>query len=229
VVGNKRKHNEDALLDCPSLGLWVVADGMGGHQSGDVASRLVVDSLSTLEFNQNLDTQVEAVCNRLHKINEDLCLFASGIQQGSIVGTTVVALLAKEAECAAVWAGDSRLYQLRNGAFTQITRDHTLIDELMGSGVMSREVAAQQVGANVITRAVGGQLTLALDVVRFQAASGDRYLLCSDGLDKELSESEIAELMAAGTCQSAAEALINQALSRSGRDNITVLVAEFIG
>ncbi|WP_082879811.1 type VI secretion system-associated protein TagF [Methylomonas methanica] len=229
VVGNKRKHNEDALLDCPSLGLWVVADGMGGHQSGDVASRLVVDSLSTLEFNQNLDSQVEAVCNRLHKINEDLCLFASGIQQGSIVGTTVVALLAKEAECAAVWAGDSRLYQLRNGAFTQITRDHTLIDELMDSGVMSREVAAKQVGANVITRAVGGQLTLALDVVRFQAASGDRYLLCSDGLDKELSESEIAELMAAGNCQSAAEALINQALSRSGRDNITVLVAEFIG
>lgn len=229
VVGNKRKHNEDALLDCPSLGLWVVADGMGGHQSGDVASRLVVDSLSTLEFNQNLDSQVEAVCNRLHKINEDLCLFASGIQQGSIVGTTVVALLAKEAECAAVWAGDSRLYQLRNGAFTQVTRDHTLIDELMDSGVMSREVAAKQVGANVITRAVGGQLTLALDVVRFQAASGDRYLLCSDGLDKELSESEIAELMAAGNCQSAAEALINQALSRSGRDNITVLVAEFIG
>jgi type VI secretion system protein ImpM len=118
---------------------------------------------------------------------------------------------------------------LRNGAFTQITRDHTLIDELMDSGVMSREVAAQQVGANVITRAVGGQLTLALDMVRFQAVSGDRYLLCSDGLDKELSEAEIAELMAVGSCQSAAEALINHALSRSGRDNITVLVAELSG
>ncbi|MBD9354525.1 type VI secretion system-associated protein TagF [Methylomonas albis] len=227
VVGNKRKHNEDALLDCPSHGLWVVADGMGGHQSGDVASRLVVDSLSTLEFAENLNSQVEAVSRKLHKINEELCRFATGIQQGSIVGTTVVALLAKAAECAAIWAGDSRLYQLRQGAFTQITRDHTLIDELMDSGVMSREVAAQQVGANVITRAVGGQLTLALDEVRFQAASGDRYLLCSDGLDKELSESEIAELMAAGDCQSAAEALINQALSRSGRDNITVLIAEY--
>jgi type VI secretion system protein ImpM len=229
VVGNKRKHNEDAMLDSPALGLWVVADGMGGHQSGDVASRLVVDSLSTLEFTENLDSQVETVCSKLQKINDDLCRFAAGIQQGSIVGTTVVALLAKNAECAAIWAGDSRLYQLRNGAFTQITRDHTLIDELMDSGVMSREMAARQVGANVITRAVGGQLTLALDVVRFQAVSGDRYLLCSDGLDKELSEAEIAELMAVGSCQSAVEALINQALSRSGRDNITVLVAEFNG
>ncbi|MEI8574508.1 type VI secretion system-associated protein TagF [Methylomonas sp. LW13] len=229
VVGNKRKHNEDALLDCPSLGLWVVADGMGGHQSGDVASRLVVDSLSTLEFTENLDNQVEAVSRKLHKINDDLCRFASGIQQGSIVGTTVVALLAKGDQCAAIWAGDSRLYQLRQGEFTQITRDHTLIDELMDSGVMTREVAAQQVGANVITRAVGGQLTLALDVLRFQAAGGDRYLLCSDGLDKELSEAEIAELMGSGSCQSAAEALINQALSRSGRDNITVLIAEFSG
>jgi len=229
VVGNKRKHNEDAMLDSPALGLWVVADGMGGHQSGDVASRLVVDSLSTLEFAENLDSQIEDVCNKLQKINDDLCRFAAGIQQGSIVGTTVVALLAKNADCAAIWAGDSRLYQLRKGEFKQITRDHTLIDELMDSGVMSREVAAQQVGANVITRAVGGQLTLALDVVRFQAAIGDRYLLCSDGLDKELSEAEIAESMAAGSCQHATEALIGQALSRRGRDNITVLIAEYNG
>lgn len=227
VVGNKRQHNEDALLDCPAQGLWVVADGMGGHQSGDVASRMVVDTLSVLEMPATLEDRIETVCRKLHDINQELCRFATGIQQGSIVGTTVVALLAKDAECGAIWAGDSRLYQLRRGAFRQITRDHTLIDELMDSGLMSRDVAGQQVGANVITRAVGGQQSLALDVIRFQAESGDRYLLCSDGLDKELTEDEIAEAMSAGNCRSVAETLINKALSRSGRDNITVIVSEF--
>lgn len=227
VVGNKRKQNEDAMLNCPAQGVWVVADGMGGHQSGDLASRLVVDNLSSLELTESLEQQIEAVCARLQKINEDLCRFAAGIQLGSIIGTTVVVLLAKAGECAAIWAGDSRLYQLRRGQFRQITRDHTLIDELMDSGLMTREIAEQQVGANVITRAVGGQQELALDVIHFQAEAGDRYLLCSDGLDKELSEAEIAALMANGNCQLVAETLINQALSRSGRDNITVVVSEF--
>lgn len=227
VVGNKRKQNEDAMLNCPAQGVWVVADGMGGHQSGDLASRLVVDNLSSLELTDSLEQQIEAVCARLQKINEDLCRFAAGIQLGSIIGTTVVVLLAKAGECAAIWAGDSRLYQLRRGQFRQITRDHTLIDELMDSGLMTREIAEQQVGANVITRAVGGQQELALDVIHFQAEAGDRYLLCSDGLDKELSEAEIAALMANGNCQLVAETLINQALSRSGRDNITVVVSEF--
>ncbi len=227
VVGNKRKHNEDAMLDCPSQGVWVVADGMGGHQSGDVASRLVVDNLSSLDLTDSLDKQIDAVCGRLHKVNDDLCKFAAGIHPGSIIGSTVVILLAKAEQCAAIWAGDSRLYQLRQGQFQQVTRDHTLIDELTGSGLMSREVAAQQVGANVITRAVGGQQTLELDLIRFVAEEGDRYLLCSDGLDKELAEAEIAALMAGGNCQFATDNLINLALSRSGRDNITVLVCEF--
>jgi len=227
VVGNKRKHNEDAMLDCPAQGLWVVADGMGGHQSGDLASRLLVDSLSAMAPAETLDGQIDVVMARLQKINDDLRRFASGLQQGGIIGTTVVVLLARAAECAAIWAGDSRLYQLRGSQFRQLTRDHTLIDELMDSGLMTREVAEQQVGANVITRAVGGQQDLLLDVVRFRAEAGDRFLLCSDGLDKELSEAEIASLMAVGDCQEATDNLINQALARSGRDNITVVVAQF--
>lgn len=227
VVGNKRKHNEDAMLVNPALGLWVVADGMGGHQSGDVASRLLVDSLAEMQDADNLSAQIEWICGRLKKINEDLCRYAMGLLQGSVVGTTVVALLAKRNECAAIWAGDSRLYQFRNGQFKQITRDHTLLDELMDSGLMSREDAMQQVGANVITRAVGGQASLELDVLRFDAERGDRYLLCSDGLDKELSETDMSEWMSAETCQLAAEGLINTALSRSGRDNITVIVICF--
>lgn len=227
VVGNKRKHNEDAMLDCPAQGLWVVADGMGGHQSGDLASRLVVDSLSAMAAAESLDGQIAAALARLQKINDDLRRFASGLQQGDIIGSTVVVLLARAEECAAIWAGDSRLYQMRGGQFRQLTRDHTLLDELMVSGLMTREAAEQQVGANVITRAVGGQQELVLDVVRFRAEEGDRYLLCSDGLDKELSEAEIARLIAVGDCREATDSLVNQALARSGRDNITVVVVQF--
>jgi len=227
VVGHKRKHNEDAMLNCPERGLWVVADGMGGHQAGDLASRLIVDSLATLDEHENIETCVETVCAKLQKINQELCRFAEGMQQGSIVGSTVVVLLARGAQCAAIWAGDSRLYRLRNGVLTKITEDHTLLDELLASGLMSREVAERQVGANVITRAVGGQAELLLDVLRFQAEAGDRYLLCSDGLDKEVSEAEVQALLAGGNCQAAAEILINAALKGEGRDNITVVVSHF--
>lgn len=227
VVGNKRRHNEDAMLDSPQTGMWVVADGMGGHSSGDVASSLIVTRLSDLENVESLDVQTESVCTRLNSINSELCRFAADIEQGSIVGSTVVVLLAKGRNCSVIWAGDSRLYRYRQGVLTQITRDHTLADEMMDSGMITREEALQQVGANVITRAVGGHDQLDLDGIHFLAEAGDRYLLCSDGLDKELSADEISRDMMAENCQSAVENLINHALSKNGRDNITAIVAEF--
>jgi type VI secretion system protein ImpM len=226
VVGNKRKHNEDAMLNHPQAGVWVVADGMGGHLSGDIASRLIVDSISELETLDSLESRTEQVCTRLIKINQELARFASGIEEGSVVGSTVVVLLAKDCNCAAIWAGDSRLYRFRQGILTQLTRDHTLVDELMLSG-LSRVQALQQTGANVITRAVGGHADLELDKLVFTAEPGDRYLLCSDGLDKELADIEISRLMANRDCQAVVESLINQALANNGRDNITVVIAEF--
>jgi len=149
------------------------------------------------------------------------------LEQGCVVGSTVVVLLAKGCLCSVIWAGDSRLYRFRRGTLSQMTRDHTLVDELMGVGMMTREEALQHVGANVITRAVGGHADLALDEIRFMAEVGDRYLLCSDGLDKELSEYEIRNLMMEGDCQAIVENLIAHALDKNGRDNITVVVAEF--
>jgi type VI secretion system protein ImpM len=227
VVGHKRRHNEDAMLNCPERGIWVVADGMGGHQAGDMASRLIVDSLAELECNDGMDARIEVVCSKLQNINYGLCRLADDLQQGSIVGSTVVVLLAEGHECAAIWAGDSRLYRLRGGVLSKVTEDHTLLDELMACGLMSREVAELQVGANVITRAVGGQKELLLDVLRFEAQAGDRYLLCSDGLDKEVSEADIQILLGIGSCQTCAETLIDAALNGLGRDNITVVVSQY--
>lgn len=226
-VGNRRKHNEDAMLDAPQLGLWVVADGMGGHQAGDVASQKVVSDLALMSSASDFSQLVDWLCTRLQRINAELCETASLLHPGAVIGSTVVAMLAKTEQCAAIWAGDSRLYRLRGDQFQQLTQDHTLLDELVSEAGMSREDALQHVGANVITRAVGGQPQLDLDVIRFVAEAGDRYLLCSDGLDKELVDQEIAADMAIGDCQQAAEALINTALSRNGIDNITVIVIEF--
>ena len=227
VVGHKRQHNEDAMLNCPERGIWVVADGMGGHQAGDMASQLIVDSLSALPSVDGMEARVEGVCSKLQNINYELCRFADDLQQGSIVGSTVVVLLAQGEECAAIWAGDSRLYRLRGGVLSKVTEDHTLLDELMACGLMSREVAELQAGANVITRAIGGQSELLLDVLRFKAQAGDRYLLCSDGLDKEVSEAEIQSLLGNGSCQTGAETLIEAALNGLGRDNITVVVSQY--
>lgn len=227
VVGNRRKHNEDALLDAPNLCLWVVADGMGGHQSGDVASRRIVDELASMPANLDLAQREEWVCHRLQHINQDLCQLATQMHMGAVVGSTVVVVLADGKQCVAIWAGDSRLYRLRGDRFEQLTHDHTLVDELVTSGNFKREEAIQQVGANVITRAVGGQEELELDVIHFQAEAGDRYLLCSDGLDKELTETDIAAGMHAADCRSLVQGLIDQALAGNAIDNITVIAIEY--
>jgi type VI secretion system protein ImpM len=198
---------------------------MGGHQSGEMASHLVVDSLAEVACVEDLAKQIELFNNRLIEISDELCHYATGVHEGCVIGTTVVAMIAKGLHCAVLWAGDSRLYRFRHGQLQQITEDHTLVNELMTMG-MTQETAVQQAGSNVITRAIGGCFNVELDIIEFEAQTGDRYLLCSDGLDKELSDADIARLMAGESCQSVAQALIGLALSRSGRDNITVAVVE---
>lgn len=225
--GKKRKYNEDAMLNNPESGLWVVADGMGGHQSGDVASRWVVDGLAELEDSETLNERIENLTDRLTKINADLCAYADGMEKGSVIGTTVVALLAKGLQAAVVWAGDSRLYRYRHEQLLQLSRDHSLLNELMQAGV-NKEMAEQLTGANVITKAVGGQSKLNLDTIRFDVEYGDRYLLCSDGLDKELSDDEIAQMMGEAEYRRIPDLLMDKALSRDGRDNITAIVCEVV-
>lgn len=224
-TGKKRKHNEDAMLNKPEAGLWVVADGMGGHQAGDLASRLVVDGLAELENSDSLNEQIDSLSKRLEKLNTDLRAYAQTIEAGSIIGTTVVALLAKGLQCAAVWAGDSRLYRYRGGQLQQLTRDHTKVNELIESG-MPKEEAEQHTGVNVITRAVGGHENLHLENMCFAAELDDRYLLCSDGLDKELTDEDIATVMAETECRQVGEKLMAKALSQAARDNITVIVCQ---
>ena len=224
VVGNRRKINEDAVLDRPDLGMWVVADGMGGHLAGDVASRTIVETLDDLKTTGNLDDMVERVSSLLRQVNADLHRMGNERMGGQVVGSTVVVFLTDGREGVVLWAGDSRLYRYRRGGLEQLTRDHSLLDEMMRSGLLVDENAAELTNSNIITRAIGAEAGIELDILRFRIEDGDAFILCSDGLNKELSPSEIAARLFAGTCEDSAKALIDAALHKLGRDNISVVV-----
>lgn len=224
VVGNRRKINEDAFLERSDIGLWMVADGMGGHRAGDVASRTLVEALETVEASPELDKLAEEVEARIADVNGQLHRFADESMGGQIVGSTVVALMAKNRRCVAVWAGDSRLYRYRAGKLEQLTQDHSLLEELVKAGVMSAEQALKEGSDNIITRAVGAESEFDLDTLRFEAAESDIFLLCSDGLAKELGSGDIGAHLSLESCEASAQALIDAALANGGRDNITVIV-----
>jgi len=219
-AGLVREINEDACLDQPAKGLWAVADGMGGHALGDFASRMVVEALDRLAPPDSVLEFVAAAVQRLQDVNRQLRAEAA-THAVRIIGSTVVVLLARERQCRYLWAGDSRLYLYRNGSLTQLTRDHNQIELLRSLGDPCPESATH----NAITRAVGALDTLELDQGTVKLSDGDMFLLCSDGLSNAVSEQEICRALLPGNCRQAAEALIEIALKRGGRDNISAVVA----
>lgn len=221
-VGLVRGVNEDAFLDRPERGLWAVADGMGGHDAGDLASGMVVAALDGLPSCMDLTNFVATARERLQDVNRRLRVEAA-IRDVSLIGSTVVALLACERHCTYLWAGDSRIYLYRNGRLKQLSRDHSPLEELRARGLLASPEAVPP-GHNLITRAVGGLDTLELDEGAIVVGDGDIFLLCSDGLTNHVSEQNIASALVAGDCRQASDALIDLALKGGGRDNITAIV-----
>ena len=227
VVGMRRKLNEDAMIDRSEVGLWAVADGMGGHQAGDVASHTIVDALSNVAFSVNLQEFANRVDKSLQDVNARLCqLAAESGEENQIIGSTVVVFLSSGNQCAFLWAGDSRLYRFREGQLEQLTQDHSLYDDFAREGLISPGSQAESVRCNIITRAVGASESLQLSRGECQAQNGDLFLLCSDGLDKELTREEIASVFVETPKEGIAKVLIAQAESRGARDNVTVVIAE---
>jgi type VI secretion system protein ImpM len=220
--GNVRGENEDAILDHPDAGLWVVADGMGGHNAGGVASSMIVESLADLERGATPSAQLDEVEDRLKEVNDRLYR-GSLDSQGGMSGSTLVALIALERHCLSIWAGDSRSYRSRDGALEQITRDHSEEQEMRDGGSL------EAVSSNVITRAVGGAKDLYLDIELRELRNHDRYLLCSDGLYRELSDADMAHHLTGNDPEGACKALMKQALSGKCSDNVSVIVVQFSG
>jgi len=220
--GKVRSHNEDACLERPDTGLWAVADGMGGHAAGDVASRLVIERLGALGDEPRLSRFVDQVESALEEANEELRRLAAS-REASAIGSTVAALLVRGEHAVCAWVGDSRIYRIRGGVIEQITQDHALVADLVDRGVLTAEQAVGHPHANLVTRAVGAAERLLLDLEILHLEPGDRFVLCSDGLDKELADDEI--LAAAGSARGGdlADTLVELALSRGSRDNVTVV------
>jgi len=225
VVGHRRTHNEDALLELGDIGLWVVADGMGGHRAGEVASQSLVSALADLsrEPPETLEALIFRVSDVIQAVNRKLCDLAATTEGNGIIGSTIVCLMARGRDCAAVWAGDSRLYRYRHGELQQLSTDHSL-EETCPDSEQSVDQSGKPPPSNVITRAVGAEMELVLDQIRFQAEPGDLFLLCSDGLVKELESDEISQEFQGGSIELMADHLVSAALDKGGRDNITVIV-----
>lgn len=224
--GRTRSVNQDAYLDRPDIGLWAVADGMGGHRSGSLASQWLVEGLGSLALNQRLGIAVEEICAAIHDINQRLIAEASA-QGGDIIGSTLVVILAIGDHCAILWAGDSRAYRLRHRELRQITVDHTQVQEMIAHGLLTPQQAELHPLANVLVRAVGGDDALELDCRLEALCDRDRYLLCSDGLVKELPAVQIMALLEHEEPGTAACALVQAACDAGGRDNVTALVVDF--
>ncbi len=227
-MGGKRKINEDSLLARPEVGLWVVADGMGGHAAGDVASNAVVHPLSQLEPPPTLPDFVDAVEGMLMSVNQQLRDYANDQLGGRTVGSTVVSLLLSQRAGVCLWAGDSRLYRLRNGQLTRLSRDHSAVQEMVEAGAITQAEADRHPKSNVITRAVGGAEHLYVDAAVFAPEAGDTYLLCSDGLYNEVAEDSIRRKLALEPEEATAK-LIDEALQNGGRDNISVVIVSVAG
>ncbi len=221
-VGTMRKVNEDSMLEYPEKRIWVVADGMGGHDAGDIASQTTVSFLRNVDYDAELSVFANNVEDCLLAANEKL--FRMGKERGQLAGSTVVTLLAHERHCLVIWAGDSRLYRYREGLFERVTRDHSHVEELVQLGQITAEEAESHPQANVITRAVGANADLFLEMEVLEVQENDAFLLCSDGLYKELAEDEIGTIVADLPPSRAARRLIDVSLQRGARDNVTVIV-----
>jgi serine/threonine protein phosphatase Stp1 len=218
--GAVRTHNEDSFVDRPDLGLWAVADGAGGHDAGEVASGMLKDALERVPPGLSASELLAQVRLRVEEVHHALREEAARRGPRSVIASTLVVLLARDGHFACLWAGDARAYLLRNGELAQVTRDHSLVQELVDAGAITAEEAEGHPRANVITRAVGAAETLELDKVSNRLLAGDRFLLCSDGLNKTLSDPELALLLVE---PGPVERLISEALARRASDNITVV------
>jgi protein phosphatase len=242
-VGRKRKGNEDSVFVNPESSLFVVADGMGGHAAGEVASRLAVDAINDfivltsgddeITWPFGLDENMSYDGNRLKTAvrfaNKKVLEATRERSEYEGMATTVAAVLIDGDTANLAHVGDSRVYLLREGVLTQLTSDHSWINEQIQSGVISADQARSHPLRNVVTRALGGKPDLQVDMQTHRMRPGDVLLLCSDGLTTMLPDDEIARVMGVhgGDIHAAAAALVDGANDRGGEDNITVLLLGF--
>lgn len=224
-VGLKRKVNEDAVLALPEQSIWVVSDGMGGHEAGDYASRLITDLIATIDPALPATDRMHALRHAIQKAH-GMIRDEAAARGVSVIGATVASLMLANGHFVGIWAGDSRIYRVRDGAIQMLTADHSIVASLVEAGQMSWDEAEHHPQSNAITRAVGVGDELELDKVRGEVEQGDRFLICSDGLTKYATFGMLENVMSHEPLETVVDRLIQIALDGGGADNITVVVVD---
>lgn len=232
-VGRKRDHNEDSFLIDDSLGLFVVADGMGGHAGGGRASQMAVELIKTSVVDAELSdpsnmNQDQPACDVLRmaarKAGHEIYSLAQSNTNLNGMGTTLTALLFHKARACLAHVGDSRAYLYRDGRVEQLSEDHSWINEQVKAGFISQEEARLSKFKHIITRSVGFERDVSVDTLSLPVLMGDCYLLCSDGLSNYMEEDELARLLMTHYYGHLPGVLIDLANDRGGDDNITVVL-----
>jgi len=220
-TGLVRSHNEDALVERSDVGLWAVSDGMGGHAAGDVASGLVVAAMRQLSRDR---VSPDGIRQTLEAVNDDLLARSSAGGQDRTMGATVTVLGSDGTNFFCLWAGDSRLYLLRKGKLTQLTRDHRFIQDLLDTGRITEAEARKHPRRNVITRAVGVAKELELDGCDGKIEADDTFLLVTDGVTGACTDEEIMTAISGKPFDDAADDLVRRCLDHGAPDNLTLLL-----
>ncbi|MDH5257927.1 MAG: protein phosphatase 2C domain-containing protein [Gammaproteobacteria bacterium] len=224
--GNVRQYNEDSFIARDDASLWAVADGMGGHEAGDVASQLIVELLSKINPHTNLSTYVDIVDDTLIEANNQLRTLSREKYNNHTIGSTVVCMIASDRHIAYLWAGDSRIYRIRNRQIKQLTRDHSEVQNMVDQGLLLAEEAEAHPAANVITRAMGAADALYLSVGIEETLDKDIYILCSDGLYRDITERELLKMALQPDINNICSDMMQLALSREAKDNITTIILQ---
>lgn len=217
-VGTVRSVNEDRLLARDDIQLWAVADGMGGHLNGDVAAEAVIEELEVVE-----DGEAGAVRTAIARANRRLVDAAEGVLERAC-GATIVALLLGEDRFECLWAGDSEVWRLRGKALSKLTRDHSIVEELVAAGVLADADRRSHPQANIVTRAIGVDDVVMVDSVSGECEPGDLFLICSDGLTGAVTRDEMERILSGVSLDAVADALLGRALANGASDNVTFIL-----
>ncbi|PWR01184.1 serine/threonine-protein phosphatase [Meridianimarinicoccus roseus] len=226
-VGRVRKINEDSILALPDQGIWVVADGMGGHAAGDFASQTIVERVAALPQDLSPGDRMRSLRDAIQTAH-DAILDEAARQGGVTIGAAVVALMVADGHFVAFWAGDSRLYLYRDGAIDLLTSDHSVVAEFVKAGRMTWDEAEMHPQSNAITHAVGVGEVPGLEKIRGQTRPGDRFLLCSDGLNKYAGFETLRQTLKAAPIETVTDRLLQIALDGGGKDNISIIVLDVL-
>jgi len=226
-VGMVRWRNEDAVLERAEIGLWAVADGAGGHERGDYASARIIAALGEIDPALCGAVLLEEVKTRLRDVSLELRMKAAEIGADALIGSTVVVLVILGDQSCCLWAGDSRFYRLRGGELRQLSRDQSHVQNLVDRGEVAPEAAATHPLGNIVTNLVGGSAELVLEERHDPVEPGDIMLLCTDGLSGAVTNGEITEILRETPATAAADRLIECALARGARDNVSAVVIEY--